>query len=412
MCSAVAYVLYFRLIADIGPTRAMTVTFLMPALGLVWGALFLDETVTPGDGGGRGADRRRQRGRVAGGGAAFGRKQGVAPGRSLTCRAADAGLAGRAKSAIVGAMDLDPEIARYLERISQAIPVPAVLDADARRARMEAIQRRFPPTPDTVSREDAFITLPGRELFVRIFRPGEGIRPALVFFHGGGWVAGSVLTHDGIGAALARDADVVVVSVAYRRAPENPFPLPNDDAYAALAWVAANASTLGVDAARLAVGGDSAGAHLAAGVAIEARERGPTLAFQLLVYPVIEPDFESPSYLEHANSPTLTRADMIAYWRHYAPEAATTTDARAVPSRAASHAGLPPAHVVVASLDPLRDDGLRYAQRLRDAGVATTVAEAARLPHGFLRAAPYSSAARAAQQALGAAAGRALRGAG
>ena len=95
---------------------------------------------------------------------------------------------------------------------------------------------------------------------------------------------------------------------------------------------------------------------------------------------MIEPDFESPSYLEHANSPTLTRADMIAYWRHYAPEAATTTDARAVPSRAASHRASPPAHVVVASLDPLRDDGLRYAQRLRDAGVATTVAEAARLP--------------------------------
>ena len=278
MCSAVAYVLYFRLIADVGPTRAMTVTFIMPALGLVWGVLFLDETVTPAMVAGVALIVAGSAAVLRVAGPPSGEKQGVAPGRSLTCRAADAGLAGRAKSAIVGAMDLDPEIARYLERISQAIPVPAVLDADARRARMEAIQRRFPPTPDTVSREDAFITLPGRELFVRIFRPGEGIRPALVFFHGGGWVAGSVLTHDGICAALARDADVVVVSVAYRRAPENPFPLPNDDAYAALAWVAANASTLGVDAARLAVACDSAGAHLAAGVAIEARERGPTPA--------------------------------------------------------------------------------------------------------------------------------------
>jgi len=309
-------------------------------------------------------------------------------------------------------MDLDPEVARYLERVAQSLPVPAAVDAEARRARMEAIQRRFPPTPDTVAREDAFVTLPGRELFVRIYRPGEGVRPGIVYFHGGGWVAGSVFTHDGVCAALARDADAVIVSVAYRRAPENPFPLPNDDAYASLAWVAANAAALGVDAARLAVGGDSAGAHLAAGVAIEARERGPALAFQLLVYPVIEPDFESPSYREHASSPTLTRADMIAYWRQYAPDAATSTDARAVPSRAASHARLPPAHVVVASLDPLRDDGLRYAQRLQQAGVATTVAEAAGLPHGFLRAAPYSSAARAAQQALGEAAGRALRAAG
>ena len=309
-------------------------------------------------------------------------------------------------------MDLDPEVARYLERVAQSLPVPAVVDAEARRARMEAIQRRFPPTPDTVAREDAFVTLPGRELFVRIYRPGEGVRAGIVYFHGGGWVAGSVFTHDGVCAALARDADAVIVSVAYRRAPENPFPLPNDDAYASLAWVAANAAALGVDAARLAVGGDSAGAHLAAGVAIEARARGPALAFQLLVYPVIEPDFESPSYREHASSPTLTRADMIAYWRQYAPDAATSTDARAVPSRAASHARLPPAHVVVASLDPLRDDGVRYAQRLQQAGVATTVAEAAGLPHGFLRAAPYSSAARAAQQALGEAAGRALRAAG
>jgi len=306
-------------------------------------------------------------------------------------------------------MDLDPEIARYLERVAQALPAPAVDDVAARRTRMEAIQRRFPPTPDTVAREDAFITLPGRELFIRIYRPGEGTRAAVVYFHGGGWVAGSVLTHDGACAALARDADVVVVSVAYRRAPENPFPLPNDDAYAALAWVAANAAALDVDPARLAVGRDSAGAHLAAGVAIEARERGPALAFQLLVYPVIEPDFESPSYREHANSPTLARADMIAYWQHYAPAVAATADARAVPSRATSHAGLPPAHVVVASLDPLRDEGLRYAKCLSDAGVATTVAEAAGLPHGFLRAAPYSSAARAAQLAVGVATARALQ---
>jgi acetyl esterase len=297
-------------------------------------------------------------------------------------------------------MDLDPELAAYLARVAQTLPPPPVVDIAARRARMEAINRHFPPSADTVSRDDTFITLPGRELFVRIYRQGGGTRPGLVYFHGGGWVAGSVLTHDGVCAALAQDAGVVVVSVGYRRAPENPFPLPNDDAHAALGWVAANAGALDVDSARLAVGGDSAGAHLAAGLAIEARERGPALAFQLLVYPVIEPKFESGSYRTHAVSATLTRADMIAYWDHYARDAATTRDARAVPSRAASLAGLPPAHIVVAELDPLRDEGLRYAALLAAAGVTTTVAEVPGLAHGFLRAAPYVTAARAAQRAL------------
>ncbi|MET0346695.1 MAG: alpha/beta hydrolase [Casimicrobiaceae bacterium] len=305
-------------------------------------------------------------------------------------------------------MRLDPELAAYLDRIARELPLPVPFDIPARRERMEAIQRRFPPPADSVAREDRVITLPGRELRVRIYRPAAGTPPAIVYFHGGGWVAGSVFTHDGACAALAQDAQAVVASVDYRLAPESPFPQPNDDAFAALEWVAANAHSLGADASRLAVGGDSAGAHLAAGLAQEARDRGIPLAFQLLIYPVIEPDFETSSYREHAVSATLTRADMIDYWGHYLGGALDTPDPRAVPSRAVTLAGLPPAHVVVAELDPLRDDGVRYAELLRAAGVATKLVEAPRLAHGFLRAAPYSVAARAAQAALGIAAGRAL----
>ena len=307
-----------------------------------------------------------------------------------------------------GTVRIDPELAAYLDRVARELPPPTPFDIPARRARMEAIQRRFPPPDDTVARDDRVIALPGRELRVRVYRPAAGTHPAIVYFHGGGWVAGSVTTHDGACATLAQDAQVVVASVEYRLAPENPFPRPNDDAFGALEWVAANARELGADTARLAVGGDSAGAHLAAGLAQEARARGIPLAFQLLIYPVIEPDFETSSYREHAVSATLTRADMMDYWRHYVGEALDTRDPRAVPSRAASLADLPPAHVVVAELDPLRDEGVRYAGLLRAAGVPTTLVEAPRLTHGFLRAAPYARAARAAQAELGVATGRAL----
>ena len=307
-------------------------------------------------------------------------------------------------------MSLDPGVADYLARVAAAVPPLTEPTPVARRNRMELIARRFPAPEDTVARGDAWIALPGREVAVRIYRPRPGTLPAIVYLHGGGWVAGSLATHDGACAALAQDADAVVASFHYRRAPESPYPAPNDDAYAALAWVAEHADALAVDRARIAVAGDSAGAHLAIGCAIEARQRGgPAIAFQLLVYPVVEPAFDTASYLAHAASPTLTRDDMIWYWRQYLPEGADDGGARAVPTRD-SLAGLPRAHVVVASLDPLRDEGVVLASRFERAGVAVTLAEAPSLPHGFLRAAPYAAAARSVQAALGAAARAALHG--
>jgi acetyl esterase len=305
-------------------------------------------------------------------------------------------------------MPIDPELAAYYERVARELPPPAQLDVAARRTRMEAIAERFPAPPDRIARRDHWIALPGREILVRLYRPVPGTLPVLVYFHGGGWIGGSVSTHDGACATLADDAHIVVASVQYRRPPENPFPAPNDDAYAACEWVAANAKVLDIDLARLAVGGDSAGAHLAAGVTLEARERrGPAIAFQLLIYPVIAPDFETASYLRNAVTPSLTRADMIEYWHHYLPDLATR-DSRAVPLRAATHAGLPHAHVVVAAFDPLRDEGVRYAEMLTRAGVATTCVETPALTHGFVRAAPFVATARDAQRAFGRATGAAF----
>jgi len=307
---------------------------------------------------------------------------------------------------------IDPDLAQYLAGVAAAVPPLATPSPAARRARLEAVARAFPYPPDKVERRDHWLHLPDRELLVRVYRPSAGRLPAILYLHGGGWVAGSVESHDGACAALASDANAVVANVQYRRAPENPWPAPNDDTFAALRWLAQSARELDVDERRIAVAGDSAGAHLALGAAIEARDRGgPPLALQLLIYPVVAPDFETASYREHAVSPTLTRADMIEYWNHYLPNAMEKGDHRAVPLRAALR-GLPQAHVIVAGLDPLHDEGVVLAQRLRDAAVPTELVDEPTLTHGFLRAAPYSRRARAVQEAFGRAAGEALRRAG
>ena len=304
-------------------------------------------------------------------------------------------------------MPIDPELADHLAAVAAAVPPIPFPTPSVRRIRMEEIARRFPFPADQVARHDHWLHLPGRELFLRIYRPGPGRLPAILYLHGGGWVAGSVNTHDGVCAALAKEADVVVVSVQYRRAPESPFPAPNDDTFAALQWLCSSARDLDVDSSRIAVSGDSAGAHLAMGAAIEARDRGgPSIALQVLFYPVVAPDFETPSYREHANG-TLTRADMIEYWSHYLPNDARG-DHRAHPLRA-SLRGLPPAHIVVAGLDPLHDEGVTLAEQLQRQGVATVLVDEPTLVHGFLRTSPFVQRARAARLAMAVGAGKALR---
>jgi acetyl esterase len=233
---------------------------------------------------------------------------------------------------------------------------------------------------------DRTVPGPAGELPVRVYTPeGAAPFPIVVFFHGGGWVLGTLDTYDPLCRALAAATPAVVVSVGYRLAPEHPWPAAAEDAYAATLWASRNAAELGGAQHRLAVAGDSAGGNLAAVVALAARDRGgPAIAFQLLVYPALDAAGDTGSWREYAEGFHLTAAGMRWYWDHYlGPADGTAPDAS--PLRAAFAGGLPPALVVGAEHDLLRDEGEAYAARLRGAGVDATATRAAGMVHGFLR---------------------------
>jgi acetyl esterase/lipase len=209
--------------------------------------------------------------------------------------------------------------------------------------------------------------------------------PCVVYFHGGGWVCGDLDTHDAVCRGIANHARCAVVSVDYRLAPEHRFPTALEDASAALRWISANAGSLAVDAARLVVGGDSAGGNLAAVAAIVAREAGgPLLAMQILVYPVTDLALEGASYARLAGGYGLTREDMRWYRDHYLRDERDIGDWRASPLRAPELSRLPPAYVVTAGFDPLHDEGKAYAERLAQAGVPVTYECFEGQIHGFL----------------------------
>ena len=242
--------------------------------------------------------------------------------------------------------------------------------------------------PESVARiENRTVPGPAGQIPVRIYTPvGTAPFPVLVYFHGGGWVIGNLDTHDGICRSLANRVGCLVVSVDYRLAPEHRFPAAPEDCYAATRWLAEHAGSLGGDKGRIAVGGDSAGGNLAAVVALMARDRGgPKLAFQLLVYPATDTDFETRSYRENSEGYFLTRADMVWFWNHYAPRDEDRRNPYAAPLRAASLRGLPPALVITAEFDPLCDDGNAYAARLREDGVPVRLSQQDGLIHGFFQ---------------------------
>lgn len=284
-------------------------------------------------------------------------------------------------------MPLDPQVRAFLDQLAQfgdirlsSLPVPQAREA------MEAMGAMRGGEPQPIADvSDRTIPGPAGEIPVRIYRPArDGVRPVLVYFHGGGWVLGSLKTHDGVCRALANAADCVIVSVDYRLAPECPYPAAPDDCYAATAWVAANAASIGADGARLAIGGDSAGGNLTAVVALMARDRGgPAIRFQLLVYPVTDFSFETASYRDNAEGYLLTTGDMRWFWNHYLRDEAAGAHGFASPLRAESLKGLPPALVITAEFDPLRDEGEAYARRLQEAGVPTTLSRYDGMIHGF-----------------------------
>lgn len=285
-------------------------------------------------------------------------------------------------------MPLDPQVQDVLDAMVAlgAPPLNTLPVADARAAFIAlGAARRGEPEP--VSKvEDRLIPGPERAIPVRIYTPeGYGPFPVLAFFHGGGWVIGNIDTHDATCRSLTNAAGCITVSVDYRLAPEHKFPAATEDCYAVTAWVAKNAGAINGDAARIAVGGDSAGGNLAAVVALMARDRGgPELVYQLLIYPVTDyykPG--TPSYQENAEGYFLTREGMIWFWDLYLSGEDEALHPYVSPLQAESLNGLPPAMVITAEFDPLRDEGEIYANRLKDAGVPVTYARYEGMIHGF-----------------------------
>ena len=219
---------------------------------------------------------------------------------------------------------------------------------------------------------------------VRIYRPSaETGLPCLVYYHGGGWVIGDLETHDNVCRNLASETGCVVVATDYRLAPEHPYPAPLEDCYTVLKWASANADELGIDAARIAVGGDSAGGNLSACVSLKARnENGPKIVHQLLIYPVTDAAMNTASYAANGEGYMLTREGMAWFFNHYIGDA-EPLDPMISPLHAEDVSGLPSATVITAEFDPLRDEGEAYAERLKSAGVDTHVQRFDGMIHGF-----------------------------
>jgi acetyl esterase len=243
------------------------------------------------------------------------------------------------------------------------------------------------PAEPVAAVDDTYIPGPTAELHVRSYHPEtvSGLSAALVYFHGGGWTAGNIQLADRPNRSLANATGCVVVAVNYQKAPEHRYPTALDDCYAAVQWVHRQAERLGVDSHRIGVGGDSAGGNLAAAVCLKARgEGGPPIAFQLLIYPAVDPDLDFESARDNAEGYSLTTAAMRWFWDNYAPERVRPADPLAAPLRAMSLDQLPPAIVVTAEYDPLRDEGRCYADRLEAAGVTTIRRHYPTTIHGFL----------------------------
>jgi acetyl esterase len=298
---------------------------------------------------------------------------------------------------------LDPQAKALLDQIA-AMGGPTITEMSVpdARATLAAFAAMAGPGPEVASVADRAADGPAGAVPVRVYTPhGSPPFPVVVWFHGGGWVLGSIEEHETVCRQLCEGAGAVVVSVGYRLAPEHRFPAAAEDCYAATVWAAAHAAELGGDAGRLAVAGDSAGGNLAAVVALMARDRGgPPLRFQLLVYPVTDGTMGSSSMRENGEGYFLTAEAMRWFWDHYAPDPADRSNPYAAPLAAADLAGLPPALVITAEFDPLRDEGETYGARLREAGVPVAVSRYDGMIHGFFTSgALFDAAGKAVAEA-------------
>lgn len=303
-------------------------------------------------------------------------------------------------------MPLTPAARALIDALAAEAPAIETLTPEqARRASDERRSRAVVEIAPVHDVTDRLIPGPGGPLTVRVYRPSsDADLPAVVFFHGGGWVMCDLESHDAICRQMANEVEGLVVSVDYRCAPEHRWPAAAEDAYAATVWVAEHAADLGIDVTRIAVAGDSAGGNLAAVVTLMARDRrGPQLAFQLLVYPVTDHRFDTTSYVENADGYYVTRSAMQWYWSHYLGPEGDGDHHYVSPLRSPDLSGLPPALIITAEFDPLRDEGLAYADRLESAGVDTTASNYPGMFHGFFTlGTTLEEARRANSEAFGA----------
>lgn len=287
---------------------------------------------------------------------------------------------------------LDPDAQAVLTAFREAgrPPYETLEPSEARMWYLKAREVANPEPPELAAVKAMAIPGPAGAIPARLYTPKtlrqqDGMSPCLVFFHGGGWVIGDLDSHDVVCRTLAHDGEMLVISVDYRLAPEHKFPAAIDDAIAATRWIADNAVTLNIDANHLFVGGDSAGGNLSAIVAIDARDNdGPKLAGQLLIYPATDFRMDTLSHREPETDCLLTHAVMQWFAGHYLTGAADIDNWRASPARMENLKGLPPAYVLVAGADPLRDEGDDYGRRLKEAGVDVTQQNYPGQFHGFI----------------------------
>ncbi|TCS55258.1 acetyl esterase [Primorskyibacter sedentarius] len=271
-------------------------------------------------------------------------------------------------------------------------------DPNARRAQFEAYADMFKePYPESLEVRNWFVAAPGREIPIRIYRQkSEGPQPTILYFHGGGYMSGSLYTHDTVVANIAEGTGAQVIAVHYRRTPENPYPAAVDDGFFMLNWMIVNAEMFGIDTDNLALAGDSAGGGLTAALSLMARDRnGPKLKMQILLYPgPMNTDMETDSYVRINHDPQFNKNDLEFYMRAYLSGNMDSKDPYAVPLQATNYGDLPPAFVHIAELDPLYDEGVLWCERINAAGGQAELRIAENLEHSFLRAVTISPEAK------------------
>lgn len=322
-----------------------------------------------------------------------------------------------APSGLPGGVPVDPGMLAFYRELSRLSPPESTAwPLPEQRRGWEDVCRVFrAPRPAGLRVEDLAVSRDGLPAVpVRTYRPpGGGLRPGVLYGHGGGWVLGSLETHDDMCAELAFAADVVVVAVDYRLAPEHPHPAQLDDMLAVLAWMRAEGTRHGIDPGVILGAGDSAGGQLTAGAALWLRDRGmPQLKAQVLIYPVLGADTATPSYRANAHAPCLTLDEMNHFLAAFLGPAGGPNwrDSYALPLLAEDLSGLPPAFVTVAAHDPLHDDGVAFHERLRSAGIASELRREPALAHSYMRARHHSAPAMAGFRAIAAAVARLARG--